>query len=93
MNISGLLPTVKEYLKNMFSDVVFYSERIIDLGGLECGELVFQSRQGDLIFKQRQLYFWSNQSIIVVSFNSTASQYQQLSADFDLIRNSIKTIR
>jgi len=93
VDISGFLPATKEYLTNTFFDVVFNSEKIITLGGLECGELVFQSRQGGLIFRQRQLYFWSNESIVVITFNTTVSKYLQLSADFDLIQNSLETIR
>ena len=77
----------------MFEDVEFYSDRIIDDNGLECCELLYQLKQNGALLMQRQLYFSTDKSLVIITFSSLSSHYVQVSNDFDLIQNSLKIIR
>lgn len=92
-NVLEIFPTAKEYINSTFSAVEYYSERIINTGGFECGELVYKLSQDGISLIQKQLYFFINEFIIVITFNSLSSFYVQSSADFDFIQNSLKTIQ
>jgi hypothetical protein len=92
-NMSGFLPVAKQEINSMFDDVEFYSESIMEVSGLECLELVYKLNQNGADLIQKQVYFWSNKSLIVITFSTQSSFYVQVSDDFDSIQNSLKTIR
>ncbi len=93
IGMADFLPLAKETIKSMFGEVEYYSERVITEGDFECGELVYRLIQDEAPFIHKQLYFCSNNSIVVVTFNCLSSFYVQVKNDFDYITNSLKTIR
>ena len=91
--IEEYMQAAKENINNMFTGVEFYSERTVAAGGLECGEVVCQFNRDGAIYILKQLYFCSNNSIVIITFNCLSSFYLQVSNDFDSIQKSLKAIR
>jgi len=88
--MDALLSGVTDLLPTMLDNVDIVEEKTTLINGNECGEIIYTFSEGNVHFKQKQLYFFNKMFIIVISFNAAKDTYDLFLNDLTFIQDSIE---
>ena len=90
---SELLAASETYITTNFPDLTIESSKTMNVGGYDCGELVYSFSYYGVNLKQKQLLFLCGTKIsVAVTFTAGKYSYESAVPDFDTIINSLKML-
>lgn len=90
---SELLEASETYITSAFPGVTFEKLQTINLGGFDCGELVYSFNYNGTNLKQKQIVFVCGEKIsIAITFTAGKYDYKTAEADFDYVLNTLKML-
>ncbi len=90
---SALLNASETYITNTFNQVKFESAEVRTINGCECAELIYSFMYEGVELKQKQILFLCSEELsTALTFTAGKYNYDQISAEFDFITNSLKKL-
>jgi len=88
--ITALIDGAADLLPAMLEDLNISEKSVGMLNGFEYGKIVYTFTQDQIVYKQEQIYYYNKMFIIVITFHSTAEQFEFFADEFDAIHESIE---
>lgn len=90
---SELLSASEAYILENFPDAVFESKATCAAGEFNCANLVYTFEYNGVELKQRQILFLCERNAsVALTFTTGKNSYEEISAEFDFILNSLKKL-